>query len=83
MRPVTDPWRAGEAPGNASDVEDEEMLLRPRSRRRPRVVRPAFALAVAVAAVAGVAGARSAPAVSAAAAPARPDLVVDVTVNRS
>jgi uncharacterized repeat protein (TIGR01451 family) len=57
------------------------MVLQPRSRRHPRVVRAAFALAMTTAAVAGIAGAGSAPAVLAAAAPPRPDLVVEVTVD--
>jgi hypothetical protein len=57
------------------------MILRPRPRRRSRVVRAAFALAIITAAVAGIAGTGAVPAVFAAAAPARPDLVVDVTAN--
>ena len=55
-------------------------MLRPRSRRRPRVVLEAFALTVVSAVVAGVAGTSTAPAVSAA-VPARPDLVVVVTLD--
>jgi uncharacterized repeat protein (TIGR01451 family) len=57
------------------------MMLRPRPRRRSRVVRAALTLAIVTAAVAGIAGTGAAPAVFAAAAPARPDLVVDVTAN--
>jgi hypothetical protein len=57
------------------------MVLRPRPRRRSRVVRAALTLAIVTAAVAGIAGTGAAPAVFAAAAPARPDLVVDVTAN--
>jgi uncharacterized repeat protein (TIGR01451 family) len=57
------------------------MILRPRPRRRSRVVRAALALAIVTAAVAGVAGTGAVPAVFAAAAPARPDLVVDVAAN--
>jgi hypothetical protein len=57
------------------------MVLGPRPRRRWRVVRAAYALAIMTAAVAGIAGMGAAPAVFAAAAPARPDLVVEVTAN--
>jgi hypothetical protein len=57
------------------------MILRPRPRRRSRVVRAALALAIVTAAVAGIAGTGAVPAVFAAAAPARPDLVVDVAAN--
>jgi Domain of unknown function DUF11/SdrD B-like domain len=57
------------------------MILRPRPRRRSRVVRAALALAIVTAAVAGIAGTGAAAAAFAAAAPARPDLVVDVAAN--
>jgi hypothetical protein len=57
------------------------MVRRPRPRRRSRVVRAAFALAIITAAVAGIAGTGAAAAVFAAAPPARPDLVVDVTAS--
>jgi hypothetical protein len=57
------------------------MVLRRRSRQHPRVVRAAFALAIMTAAAAAITGTGSALAVSAAGAPARPDLVVEVTVD--